>query len=77
MTTYTAPTLDMPNTVREGIVRDFYNLRASLIGARITIRVKDTPDNRAAADKIAADIDVLLDLYLAIRAIPTRQRSAR
>jgi hypothetical protein len=52
--------------VVEDIRTDFLQLRADLLDARRAQQSKDTPASRAAVAQQSRQIDVLLDLYLAL-----------
>jgi hypothetical protein len=52
--------------VVEDIRTDFLQTRADLLDARRAQQAKDTPASRAAVARQSRQIDVLLDLYLAL-----------
>jgi hypothetical protein len=68
----TSPTTDL----RAELEADFGRARERLVEARLRRQVKDTPRHRAAIAACQAEIDMILDLYLVMVAVPTALPSA-
>jgi hypothetical protein len=68
----TSPTTDL----RAELEADFGRARERLVEARRRRQLKDTPRHRAAVAACQAEIDMVLDLYLVMVAVPTALSSA-
>jgi hypothetical protein len=68
----TSPTTD----VHGELAADFGRARERLIEARLRQQVKDTPHHREAVAACRARIDMILDLYLTVGALPAEPPAA-